>query len=317
MPLWGFLLSLFVALLWAISPVLIKEGLRTCTPNEVPAIRSISFAVTMSALMLLIQPGKMPFVTPKLLLGLALSVGMSTMLGDLMYVYAIENIGAALAVSVSNGYPVITAVFSILILGESIPALVWCGTILIVVGLLVIKYDASRRERAGQVQTPDYGLIDPDERERRARKLRRGISLAFGSALCSGLNIPINKLLMVEGGWTPTENYFLRSLLFLLMAWGMRLALIRFAPNAIKPLKRAGLSGWAYLTAGGFIGLAVSGVLFAVCIEAFPVSVVTPITASSPFMTVMLARAVLKEKLSPVQSAGVALVIAGSISVSL
>ena len=91
----------------------------------------------------------------------------------------------------------------------------------------------------------------------------------------------------------------------------------RFAPEAIRPIEKLPLKAWISLLSSGLIGIALSGILFATCLERFPVSVITPITASSPFMTLVLARLILKEKLSRVQSAGVVIVIAGSISVSL
>jgi drug/metabolite transporter (DMT)-like permease len=313
MPIWGFLLSVLVAFMWAVSPILMKEGLKSCTPNDVPAIRSISFIVTMTFLMVVIQPGKLPFLTAKLAIGLIGSVALSTMLGDLLYVYSVQKIGASLAVSVSAGYPIVTAVVSIILLHEHVRALVWFGTILIIAGLIVIKLDASFQEKAKL----GFVLEDFHDKARKKTNLTKGIILALGSALCSGINIPVIKLLMSNGGWTPTENYFLRSVAFFFMAWTLREGEHRFLPNSIKPIEKMPYAAWIALLSSGLIGVALSGVLFAVCIDRFPVSVVTPITASSPFMTVLLSRIILKEKLSKIQNAGIILVIAGSISVSL
>ena len=78
MPLWGFLASLLVAFMWAVSPILQKECLKYGTPGEIPAVRSISFFLTMDVFMLVTQPGKMPFMTPKLFAGLLTSVALST-----------------------------------------------------------------------------------------------------------------------------------------------------------------------------------------------------------------------------------------------
>jgi drug/metabolite transporter (DMT)-like permease len=301
--------------MWAISPVLMKEGLKNCTPNEVPPVRSVAFIIAMSVLMLLTQPGKLPHLTPRLLASLMGSVALSTMMGDLLYTYSIEKIGASLAVSVSCGYPLITVFFSIMLLGEHVTALVWCGTVLIVSGLLIIKYDASRQEKLKS--PPGYELVDYEERMKRRSDMTKGILFALGSALCSGINIPIIKLLMLEGGWNPTESYFLRALAFFIMAWTLREVQHCVAPNSIRLLKTLPFSTWASLLGSGLIGIALSGVLFGKCIHEFPVSVVTPITASSPFMTVILSRVFLKEKLSRIQNVGIVLVIAGSVSVSL
>ena len=313
MPLWGFLASLLGAFMWAVSPILQKEGLKYGTPGEIPAVRSISFFLTMAVFMLVTQPGKMPFMTPKLFAGLLMSVALSTMMGDLFFAISINKIGPSLAVSISSSYPLIAALVSTFALHEHVKPLVWCGTVFIVFGIVVIKLDASRREK---IKT-GFVVEDFEEMLKRRADTRKGILFASASALCSGINIPILKLLMNKGGWNPTESYFLRAAVFFFMAWTMRAIQRRWFPSSIKDLEKLPLSTWIYFLSSGVVGIALSGVLFGVCIVRFPVSVVTPITASSPFMTVILSRIFLKEHLSRVQSAGIALVIAGSISVSL
>jgi drug/metabolite transporter (DMT)-like permease len=313
MPLWGFLVSLLVAFMWAVSPILQKEGLKYSTPNEIPAVRSISFFLTMAALMLVTQPGKMPLMTPKLFAGLLMSVALSTMMGDLFFAISINKIGASLAVSISSSYPLIAALVSIFTLHEDVKPLVWCGTVLILAGIVIIKADASRQEKINT----GYVVEDFDEILKKRSDTRKGILFASASALCSGINIPIIKLLMDKGGWSPTESYFLRAAVFFIMAWAKRAVQHRWFPSSIKRLEKLPLSTWIYFLASGVVGIALSGVLFGICIVRFPVSVVTPITASSPFMTVILSRLFLEEHLSRVQSAGIALVIVGSISVSL
>jgi DME family drug/metabolite transporter len=313
MPLWGFLVSLLVAFMWAVSPILQKEGLKYSTPNEIPAVRSISFFLVMAVFMLASQPGEMPFMTLKLFGGLLVSVALSTMMGDLFFAISINKIGASLAVSISSSYPLIAAIVSIFALHEHVKPLVWFGTFFIVLGIVVIKSDASRQEK---IKT-GFVVEDFEEMLKRRADTRKGILFASASALCSGINIPILKLLMDKGGWNPTESYFLRAAVFFFMAWTMRAIQRRFVPSSIKDLEKLPLSTWIYFLSSGVVGIALSGVLFGVCIVRFPVSVVTPITASSPFMTVILSRIFLKEHLSRVQSVGIALVIAGSISVSL
>jgi uncharacterized membrane protein len=304
---------MLVALMWAVSPVLMKKGMLYCTPNDVPAVRSISFFLVMAILMLTTQPGRMPFMTVRLFAGLAGSVLLSSVIGDLLYTYSVQKIGASLAVTVSCGYPLISVAVSAAVLHERPGLLVWCGTILIISGIVIIKLDSSRQERMKE----GYRLVDFDERVKQKANMTGGIALALCSAVCSGINIPILKLLMMDGGWNPTESYFLRGAVFFFMAWTVREAQHRFSPDSISPIEKMPLLAWIALLSSGVVGIALSGVLFAVCIQNFPVSVISPITASSPFMTVLISRIFLKEKLSGVQSAGVALVIAGSVSVSL
>ncbi len=301
---------MLTAALWAISPILMKKGLKEgCPPNEVPAIRSIAFLLSMLVIFLYVRPASWPKLTPWLLLGLIVNVGSSTLFGDLLYVYAIDMIGASLAVTISCGYPLVTTLFSILLLGERITTMVWIGTLMIIGGLLLIRYDAARKNK----QPPEYTLVDRDEKKR----TMRGILLAAASAFLSGANMPLNKMLMVEGQWTPVESYFLRSVVFFALVWGTRIVQEYRFPNAIRPVRWVPLRAWLALLGGGIVALTFAGLLYGYCIQVLPVSAVTPITASSPFMTVVLSRIIFKEKLTNLQRGGVFLVIAGSISVSL
>ncbi|MCL2684728.1 MAG: DMT family transporter [Synergistaceae bacterium] len=312
MPLWGFLMSMLVAFMWALSPVFIKEGMKYCAPNEVPAVRSISFIIVMVFFMMVTQPGTMPRLTPALFAGSFANALISSLVGDLLYTYAIQKIGASLAVAVSSGYPIVSALISIFVLNEKMSALVWLGTVMIVTGIFVIKMGSSSPGDPKAVCGPDSG-----DRNARRANMAKGISLALATAFCYGINIPIMKILIVDGGWSPTENYFMRSVIFFFLTWTMREIQYRFTPGAIQPVEKLPLKAWTYLTLSSIFGISLSGILFGMCLARFPVSVVTPICASSPFMTLIFARVFLKEKLSKIQGAGIVMVIAGSISVSL
>ena len=312
MPVWGLVLAFLTAAAWALSPIFMKEGLKAgAGPNEVNPIRSIGYLLTMTLAMFVLQPGKWPYLTYFLIAGLFINVGTSAVIGDLMYICAIDKIGASLAVSVSSGYPLVTTIFSIILLGEEIGILVWAGTVLIICGILVIRYDATRREN--EEKAPQY---DVNFKETRTEKLK-GIFLALAAAVLWGANIPFLKRMMIVGDWTPVESYFLRSTVFFVLVWALRLVQGRKFAGSVIPLESLPLRAWGGFMCSGVIGVALGGIAFAMCIQVLPVSVVTPITASSPFMTVLISRILFKEKLSRLQAIGVVLVIAGSIGVSL
>jgi drug/metabolite transporter (DMT)-like permease len=285
-----------------------KIGMRRAGPNEVSPIRSLSYFAAMTAAMLVFQPGRWPSVTPLMMLAVFANVATSSVLGDQLYIYSINKIGASLAVSVNSAYPLVTTVVSILVLGEEITRLIWAGTVLIIIGLLLVTQGASRKMKEA----------DPDRKGHLAAKtLLAGIALAAASAVCSGVNNPFIKVIMHEGGWSPLETYFLRSLAYIVIVWSVRLFEWRRFPHIVMPLRKVRLKSWLALLSGGFVALALGGVLFGICVNVLPVSVVTPITASSPLLTVMIARFFYKERLTVVQNAGVVFVILGSIAVSL
>ena len=308
MPVWGFLLCLVAAACWAASPILIKIGLRRAGPNEVSPIRSLSYFAAMLAAMLIFQPGRWPSLTPLMLLAVFANVATSSVLGDQLYIYSINKIGASLAVSVNSAYPLITTAVSILVLGEEITRLIWAGTVFIIIGILLVTQGASKKIKEA----------DPDRKKNlAARTLMAGIALAAGSAVCSGINNPFIKVIMQESGWSPVETYFLRSVAYIIIAWSIRAVEWRKFPHIVMPLRKVRLKSWLALLCGGFVALALGGLLFGICVNVLPVSVVTPITASSPLITVMIARFFYREKLTRIQNAGVFFVILGSIAVSL
>jgi drug/metabolite transporter (DMT)-like permease len=282
--------------------------MRRAGPNEVSPIRSLSYFTAMLAAMLIFQPGRWPTLTPLMLLAVFANVATSSVLGDQLYIYSINKIGASLAVSVNCAYPLVTTVVSIFVLGEKITTLIWVGTVCIIIGLLLVTQGMSRKARNA----------DPDrKRELAAKTIFVGIALAAGSAICSGVNNPFIKVIMREGGWNPIETYFLRSVAYIVIVWVVRLIEWRKFPHIVMPLRKVRLKSWLALLCGGFVALAMGGVLFGVCVNVLPVSIVTPITASSPLITVIIARLFYKERLTKVQNAGVVFVILGSIAVSL
>lgn len=311
MPVWGFVLALLTAALWAVSPVLMKEGLKSAGANEINPIRSISFLATTFFILLATKPDHWPTATPGLWLAIAANIGLANVVGDQFYILSIHIIGASLAVSIACAYPLVSTFFSLWFLGETITPLIWGGTVAIIAGLIVIQ-------QASSVKFREY--VDEKtaaQRKKDSRMLFRGFAFAVGAAICWGANIPFTKSILVAGGWEPVEYYFLRSVAYASIIWVIRaIQHVKF-PNAIHSLRRVSLRAWGALLASGAAALAIGGLLFTICIDVLPVSVVTPITAASPFITVMLARIFFKEKLTRGQIGGVALVIVGSIAVSL
>ena len=304
-----FLLCILTALCWALSPILIKTGINGSGVNEVNPIRSIGFLLTTLVGMLIFQPHQWPSITPALTFWLTLNILTSAVLGDQIYIYSIEKIGASLAISISCAYPLVTAIFSIFILDEKITVLVWLGTVLIIIGLLLIRYDASKKEN----RPNSAERVKPTAKD----DMLKGIALAVGAAILWGVNIPFIKKLFISGGWSAMEYYFLRAVIFMIIIWIIRIVQHIWFPHVLTPMRKVSLTAWVALMAGGSLALAIGGLLFMVCIQALPVSVVTPITAASPFITVLLARFTHNEKLSKFQSAGVTLVIIGALAVSL
>ncbi|MDY9921717.1 MAG: EamA family transporter [Synergistota bacterium] len=311
MPLWGFLLSFVVAVMWAASPIMVARGmaLSKCTSNEVNPIRSISFFLFTLAVALIYTKGSIPLVSsPKALLYIAGNVLLGYLIGDILYFIAIRKIGISLAVPVSNSYPILVVVTSWLMLGEPITLQIVSGIVIVISGLLLLRFGGGRQD------SDKDGLIP---KEIGLSNLMKGFLFAIGAGLCWAVGAPLTKMAMEASGLDPVEITFYRASTLLIMAWSYRFFLVKYRPGSIMPLRNISLKAWLYILTAAVIGLALGSILYTTCINVMPVAVVTAITSTSPFIAALFGHFVLKEKLSRLQWAGVVMIISGSVTVSL
>lgn len=311
MPLWGFLLSFVVAIMWAASPIMVARGmaLSKCTSNEVNPIRSISFFLFTLAVALIYTKGSIPPVpSPKALLYIAGNVLLGYLIGDILYFIAIRKIGISLAVPVSNSYPILVVVTSWLMLGEPITLQIVAGIVIVISGLLLLRFGGGREDRDKDGLIPkEIGLSN----------LMKGFLFAVGAALCWSVGAPLTKMAMEVSGLDPVGITFYRASALLIMAWTYRFFLVKYRPGSIMPLRNMSLKAWLYILTAAVIGLALGSILYTTCIDVMPVAVVTAITSTSPFIAALFGHFVLKERLSRLQWAGVVMIISGSVTVSL
>lgn len=311
MPLWGFLLSFVVAIMWAASPIMVARGmaLSKCTSNEINPIRSISFFVFTLALALIHTNGSIPIIlSPKALLYIGGNVLLGYLVGDVLYFIAIKKIGISLAVPVSNSYPMLVVLTSWLLLGEPITVQIVTGIIVVITGLLLLRFGGVKeKENEGAPAPDEIGLSN----------LMKGFLFAIGAGLAWAIGAPLTKMAMEASGLGPVEISFYRAAALLIMAWGYRLILVKFRPAVLMPLKAVPLKAWGYMLAAAVIGLAMGSILYTTCIRVMPVAVVTAITSTSPFIAALFGHFALKESLTRLQWAGVMLIITGSVTMSI
>lgn len=145
----------------------------------------------------------------------------------------------------------------------------------------------------------------------------KGFLFAIGAGLAWAFGAPLTKMAMEASGLGPVEISFYRAAALLIMAWGYRFLLVKFRPSALMPLREVPLKAWAYMLTAAVIGLALGSIFYTTCIRVMPVAVVTAITSTSPFIAALFGRFVLKESLTRVQWAGILMIIAGSVTVSI
>lgn len=292
MTMLGLLLGVLTACLWALSPILLKIGMRGVRMDDVNPMRSFGFFGGMTMIALISGSGG--FIPSSMLaIPLALvNVYLGNVLGDYLYFGAIKELGVSRAVAVGSSYPLMVTAVSALWLKERPSVWHLMATLAIVAGLGLLRMERSSQEAAS------YPL--------------KGYIKAIGASLCWGVSIPITKWLVTAGGFSPVGANWWRSLGLLVITWGMWLAGPGRRPARRRALMRMPLRTWLILNGSGAIGLALGGYTFAVALRTAPASLITPITASSPIITALAAVWFMGERLARHQWVGVGMVVLGS-----
>ena len=134
------LLLFLTALLWGSTPVMEKIGLAKTDPVTGVTIRSI--AVTAALLLYLAFTGKLRavFQADAKTIAIFSATGiLAGLIGMITYFMALKKGATSQIVPIAATYPLITAILSMLILGERVTPLRILGTILIVAGIWFVK----------------------------------------------------------------------------------------------------------------------------------------------------------------------------------
>ncbi|MDO4987713.1 MAG: DMT family transporter [Synergistes sp.] len=306
MPLWGILLSFFTAALWAASPILIDRGLACsrCTVREINPFRAASFLVCSFVIALAVTHGHIaPIYSLKGWLYIIVGIVFSYSLGDIIYFAAIREIGVSMAVPVANGYPVLAIFTSAMMLGEPVTAQLIFGVVIVVGGILLIRF--------GGAASADTGIA-----KRSGRTLLKGFSFAILAGVMWSISAPLIKVAMVETRLAPVEITFYRSLSFIFVAAAERFVLVRSKVPTV-PLARLPRRSVVCFLSAGCVGLSLGSICYATCLHSMPVAAVTAITATSPFIAALFGHFVLKDRLAVPQWLGVLCIISGSVVIGI
>jgi transporter family protein len=134
------ILLILTALLWGSSPILEKIGLTKIEPMTAVAIRSFAISIVLAGVLGLTGKIKeLIAVDIKTLFLFALSGILAGLLGMWTYFGALKLQPASKIVPIAATYPLVTATLSILILREGVTLARLLGTILIIMGIWLVK----------------------------------------------------------------------------------------------------------------------------------------------------------------------------------
>ena len=190
---------------------------------------------------------------------------------------------------IAGSYAALTALVAFAVLGESLGVVRVLGVLLAVVGVALTSTDLSKLRKSGF-------------------RLSAGAGEAFISLLGWGV------MWALVGAWG-------KELGWLLPIFGIRMvtfAIVSVFAGRIGPLSGKGLAASVLLLVAAAGVLDVSGYLLASWgMASEMVSIVAPISASFPIITVLLAVYFLKERLALNQVVGIIAVVAGVVALSL
>lgn len=262
------LFALTVAICFGVNPILIKQGLRGSAKAEFAVFVGLAVAVPIYAAVLPFSGGlHWEDVTPSALIGFVLGGLFGAGIGRGWMFGAIQQIGAARATAIKNSAPLFSTLLAVLLLGESVTPFHWAAIFTIILGLVLLSLKASGSSVA----------------------LRRsGVLMAFGAALSYGVR-PLFLKFGLDAADLPVTAAFVG-------------AIAAIIPYAFTLVVRGGLSfGFRGLEARSVGFFCAAGVLQAIGFLALAlalsdarVSVVYPITATAPLVTLILSYLVLR-----------------------
>jgi drug/metabolite transporter (DMT)-like permease len=287
------LFSFAAAFCWAIVPLIYRRNLSGLSLYDLNAIRSLGFAGGMIGLVLFFEPAilfRIP--SPTVIAGSAGVVLLANLLGDFLYMAAIDAMGVSFAVAVTSTYPLATIAVSAIWLGEKISMVLVSGTVIIVLGLNLIRRGYSGRE------------VGPN--------LRKGFLLALTAALLWGVSDTLIRWTILETGVDSLTFNLWRSLAFLPLVWGTWLFRAYGRTAGMTSLRTVGLKRGVELVFVGMLSLAIAGTFVNLALQDAPASLVIPLTATSPLVSTLLAVFFFRERVQGIQWAGIFLIVVGS-----
>jgi len=289
----GIVSGLLCALAWAIGSVSMKELSKKLDPFTLNAPRSLVAGIF--ALIVTLATGRAETyqaVTWEKLAFMLGSIWLGGGVGDSSYIISMARIGVSRAFPISSTYPVLTLIFGVLFLGESVTWSLAGGLVLVLGGVLLLGKSTDERDTV-----PQAGRAF-------------GLWLAILASVCwAAANV------LLAPGIAGLDSIMVSSIrvpAMSLLAWGV------VASRKTWPkLRQLNAREWLYIVVGGLIGWGLGSILFVYTVASIGAARSAIITSTAPLLALPLCAILLKEKLTRYTLAGAVLAVAGVALVSL
>ena len=287
----GTAIGFLVASMWAFSVVVYRSQSDEIRPI---AIGSVKMWIAFGLMILLVTLPWRPnaFSVPvESIIYLALSASLGAVAGDTILFMSQERIGVSYSFPIAMAFPVLTYILAILFLGDEVSAMRFIGTIIAVVGLIMI----SREQNLEQDEDGNSHLD----------------LLGIGMALFTMVCYAVSTVLLDIGvtGVDPIDANFVR--VFIGSIEFIPIYIVASHMGMPKPTRRA----TKIVAAAGFFGMAVGSVLYVTMVKYIGASMGSVIGSTSPLFAVPVSMIFLKERPTRLALVGVLIAISGVILV--
>jgi len=279
----GFILGVVAMLTLGVQSYIMAKSSRRLGPLRTSLwYQAISLGVLLLLSLLLFRYGGMTWWT---FLTLILA-GIVSISGILAFMKGLQVGHVSLVVTVASAWGAVTAVLGVLLLGESMTLLQAAFVALIVMGTVLASFDAGTAAgKGGKAKGLGYAII---------ALFSWGAYYFLLSFLVKALN------------WFSVTLFITAITVLFLAVYG----------TATRKRMMTGRSGMGLLLAMGVLNV-IALFAYNLGVTLSYTAIVAPINAASPLVTIILAYALLKERLVPNQKIGVAMVLLGIVLLAI
>ena len=299
----GILFGLAAAICWGVADFVVTRIARELGVAQAFFYVQV-IGMGLIGLLLLANPA-LPAPTAGIWL-LVVGIGVFNMVGTLL-LYRAFAIGTLAMVSpIASAFAVVSALLALLA-GERPALLALLGALVLVGGVVIVSRAQNETENEGKRTKDDSSAILRPSSSVFRRRLPPGVPEAIGVALCFGVSFwALNFVTPALGILWPV----------LVLRIVEAIAVVLFLLRRRTPPARL-TRGMAALVLAAAALDTLAFVAFNLGISSAYTSVVTALASLFSAVTVLLAWAILRERLAPMQWAGVAIILAGVLLVSL
>ncbi len=270
----GEVLALVVAVCWAFTAVLYRKALRNTSYTVANLVRT-TFAAMFLFVVVSLTVHQMSAMPLSLLSLLFLASITNLVIGDSLFFMSLKKVGVSRTQPISSSYPLFSMIPASLIIGERIGLSTTIGTLLIVIGIVMVS------------------LTENKNTEVRSERLStfRGVHFSIGAAICYSIGLTSYKLVLSSGEIDPTFATFIR------MTAVIPILLVAVAVKGPRHMKELTKRDVAILAAGGILELGIGGLLLFQSLRLADASRVIPLSSTTPLFALALASQYTGEKI--------------------